>query len=122
MRTMLSLDRFVSELRDYLYGIPRAVQPYEPFQYQPTLVVYGVRVYDELLRHFDRFVEDKVTLRFNVLHDFVLHKWMLWQRLSYICDRYDVSETCLDAVKAYENIYQKAEHLRLLSDSALSSP
>ena len=110
-----SLDRFISELRDYLYGIPRAGQPYEPFQYQPTLVVYGVRVYDELLRHFDRFVEDKVALRFKVLHDFVLHKWMLWQRLSYICDRYDVSETCLDAVKAYENIYRKAEHLRLLN-------
>ena len=110
-----NLERFTSELHNYLYGVPCSRDPYEPFQYQVVRVVYGMRTYDELLRYFDLFVENGQALRFKVLHDFVLHKWMLLQRLNYICSRYQVSEACRKAVEAYNNVYHKAEHLRLLN-------
>lgn len=110
-----SINRFISELHDYLYGVVRAGVPYEPFKFGSVRLVYGIHTYDELLRYFDIFVENRYSLRFKTLHDFTLHKWMLQTRLNYVADMYDISETCREAIIEYNEVYKKAERLRLLN-------
>ena len=112
---VFSINRFTPELHDYLYGIPRSGASYKPFRYGSVRLVYGIHTYDELLRYFDIFVENRYSLRFKTLHDFTLHKWMLQTRLNYVADMYDISDTCREAINEYNEVYNKAERLRLLN-------
>lgn len=115
MHYSFSINRFASELRDYLYGTMQHKELYESFQFNSMHTVYGIRIYDMLLEYFKRFTVDGCSLRFKVLHDLVLHKWMLLERLQYIKNRFQLSEQCCKSINDYHYVYSRLESLRLIN-------
>ena len=114
---IFELDRFMSELRDYLNSTVN-IANLRRIYLNASEVRYGISVYDKLIDLAERFVQGTVDsiVPFKSFGDMCIHKDYICDRLAYIKDNYDIAADCRSKIEKFNEVadlWQSAKSLNI---------
>lgn len=112
-----NLDRFLSELHDYIYSeINNENGRY--LYFNTTNISYGMSVYDRLIHILENILlndDFRNYISFKTLSDFDIHKEYLYDRLSYIKEKYVLSLDCIQMINEYKCVVDLLHRAKALN-------
>ena len=110
------LNVFIRNLSHYLYCIKDDGADWYNLQrqhlYSGRSVVYGVQIYQVLI---DELNSPECRINYKTIHDFVKHKIFLYEKLLYIENEYDASQTLKNLIEQFGKHADALEMIRLLN-------
>ena len=113
LQKLFSLDRFITDLRDYLSASECRYNTYLMKGYMT--VKYGSDVYDEIVAYLGAGNDDKSYYgSLNAIHLLYEHKKSLYIRLKYIAKIYGMQDTLEILIANYKKIIDSSEKTRFV--------
>ena len=110
------LDVFIRNLSYYLYCTYDAGAEWYNLQRKELFhnrnVIYGVQIYMALINELKM---PECRINYKTIHDFVNHKRFLYEKLLYIENEYNVSQTLKRLIERFCKHAEELERIRLLN-------
>ena len=99
------LDRFMSELHDYLYSMVN-VAKLRRVDINSNEITYGISAYDKLIGAIDQYTQGSIEqiISFKSFADMCLHKEYMYNRLKYIENNYEVTLECRNKIDEFKKV------------------
>ncbi len=114
-------DRFLKELKNYLFSICDNVKLYS-FEYYEDQVEFGFQVYDVVIKHLENFLQGHFTIDYRAIHLLSEHKKCLYDRLKYVISQNNLSGEIITLAKQYLKVVNQFNVVRLKSLKSFGNP
>lgn len=109
-----SNDRFLKELKNYLFSIGDNVRLYS-FEYHENQVEFGFQVYDVTIRNLENLLHGKLTIDYRAIHLISEHKKCIYDRLEYVISQNKLTGEIITLLKEYLYVVNQFNNIRLKS-------
>lgn len=108
-----SYERFMRELSSYIFSIGDGDRLYT-FEYPRDKVVYGIEVYDILIKDLDGLLQGKTIMDYRGIHLLAEHKKGIYDRLDYVISRNKLTGNIIELKESYLEVVNLANAMRLV--------
>jgi hypothetical protein len=115
-----SNERFLKELKSYLFSIGDSVKLYS-FEYYESQVEYGFDVYDVTIRNLENMLQGSITIDYRAIHLLAEHKRCISDRIGYVITRNKLSGEIITLSDEYTEVAKKFDTFRVKFIKALMS-
>lgn len=107
-----SNERFVKELKNYLYSIGDSVKLYS-FEYCEEGIEFGFQVHDVIIRGLENLVEGKITLDYRAIHLAAEHKKCIYDRIGYVISINNLTGEIVTLHQKYSEVVRRFDLIRI---------
>lgn len=109
-----SNERFLRELKDYLFSIGDARRLYA-FMYSDNRAEFGMQVYDAAIRNLENLFHGEATIDYRAMHLIWEHKKGIYDRIEYMISRNNLTGEIIALHKEYIQVINLSNNIRLKS-------
>ncbi len=109
-----SNDRFMRELSSYIFSAGDGERLYT-FEYPRDKVVYGIEVYDILIKDLEGLLQGKTIMDYRGIHLLAEHKKLIYERLEYLISKNALTGNIVELKEAYNEVVNLANAMRLIA-------
>jgi hypothetical protein len=107
-----SNERFLKELKNYLFSIGDSVKLYS-FEYYENQVEYGFKVHDLVIRNLENMIQGKITIDYRAIHLLSEHKKCIYDRIGYVISRNNLTGEILTLHQEYLEVVNNFDTVRV---------
>lgn len=108
-----SFERFMRELSSYIFSAGDEDRLYT-FEYPSSRVVYGIEVYDILIKDLEGLLLGKAIMDYRGIHLLAEHKKGIYERLEYVIFKNALTGNIVKLKEAYLEVVNLANAMRLV--------
>ncbi len=108
-----SYERFMRELSSYIFSKGDGDRLYT-FEYPSCRVVYGIEVYDILIKDLEGLLQGKTIMDYRGIHLLAEHKKGIYDRLDYVISRNKLTGNIIELKESYLEVVNLANAMRLV--------
>ena len=108
-----SKERFMRELNSYIFSVGDEERLYS-FEYPSSRVVYGIGVYDILLKDLEGLLQGKAIMDYRGIHLLAEHKKGIYERLEYVISKNALTGDIIKLKESYLEVVNLANAMRLV--------